>query len=578
MSARVTKAAATIALGMTLCACASSPKYACGVPDGIGCKPVRAVYQASLAGVPAIDAKTQPTAGAPPASKDAAKTRTSRCRRARRSAAVAAASPARVDRALGRRRRRSRGRVDAVSASRPRLLGTLAMNLWNTITQEARRWFNEELPGGLYAAGGMPPSVHATKALADVHRLSDLLPYETYDPEQGLFCNDDAVGFVIEITPATGLDDNQLRVLSGLFTQVMLPKTLLQISLYASPDISPVLERWQSLRAQANPAFQFLAARRIDYLRTGNWQSLLSDQPMLLRNFRVFLTVSRPFMRTHTGGIGDVGWLQRLREAIKGMLASASLGVRDVDAQGFINLLDTILNPARERRMPIAWNESRLLREQMVDPDTLLLVGRDGLALSHRGFSVDVLPFSVRQYPQAWSGHGMINLIGDLYSNTLRIPCPFLYTLDRADGRPGGSEPPGQDEGGARHADDRFADGAFHSRVEGAQAGLGLRHAHAGGRSPAAEIQLPDRSVRAPGRGGSRGAATHRGVQRQGLDDRARPLHHAAFPTHRVAVDHRPAQRRRTQGVRPAAHRRDLELRQHRLRSSASGRAPARRC
>ena len=71
MSARVTKAAATIALGMTLCACASGPKYACGVPDGIGCKPVRAVYQASLAGVPAIDAKTQPTAGAPPASKTA---------------------------------------------------------------------------------------------------------------------------------------------------------------------------------------------------------------------------------------------------------------------------------------------------------------------------------------------------------------------------------------------------------------------------------------------------------------------------------------------------------------------------
>lgn len=303
------------------------------------------------------------------------------------------------------------------------------MNLWNVITQEAQRWFNEELPGGLYAAGGMPPSVHATKALADVHRLSDLLPYETYDAEQGLFCNDDAVGFVIEITPATGLDDNQLRVLSGLFTQVMLPNTLLQISLYASPDIFPVLERWQSLRAQANPAFQFLAERRIDYLRSGNWQSLLSDQPMLLRNFRVFLTVSRPFMHTHTGGIGDVGWLQRLREAIKGMLASASLGVRDVDAQGFINLLDTILNPARERRIPIAWNESRLLREQMVDPDTLLLVGRDGLALSHRGFSVDVLPFSVRQYPQAWSGHGMINLIGDLYSNTLRIPCPFLYTL-----------------------------------------------------------------------------------------------------------------------------------------------------
>jgi hypothetical protein len=70
MRARVTKAAATIALGITLCACASSPKYACGVPDGIGCKPVRAVYQASLAGVPVIDTTTKPTTDAPPASKD----------------------------------------------------------------------------------------------------------------------------------------------------------------------------------------------------------------------------------------------------------------------------------------------------------------------------------------------------------------------------------------------------------------------------------------------------------------------------------------------------------------------------
>lgn len=70
MSACVTKAAATIALGMMLCACASSPKYACGVPDGIGCKPVRAVYQASVAGVPTIDTTTKPTTAAPPASKD----------------------------------------------------------------------------------------------------------------------------------------------------------------------------------------------------------------------------------------------------------------------------------------------------------------------------------------------------------------------------------------------------------------------------------------------------------------------------------------------------------------------------
>ncbi len=73
MTARVRKAAATIALAVTLGGCASGPKYACGVPSGIGCKPVRAVYQASLAGVPANTADTDQKVDAPPAPKGTAK-------------------------------------------------------------------------------------------------------------------------------------------------------------------------------------------------------------------------------------------------------------------------------------------------------------------------------------------------------------------------------------------------------------------------------------------------------------------------------------------------------------------------
>lgn len=64
MTAHVTNMAAAIALALILGGCASTPKYACGVPIGIGCKPVRAVYQASLAGVPAITADTKRTADA----------------------------------------------------------------------------------------------------------------------------------------------------------------------------------------------------------------------------------------------------------------------------------------------------------------------------------------------------------------------------------------------------------------------------------------------------------------------------------------------------------------------------------
>lgn len=38
-----------VLLGL-LAGCASTPKYACGLPKGVGCKPVGEVYEASLAG------------------------------------------------------------------------------------------------------------------------------------------------------------------------------------------------------------------------------------------------------------------------------------------------------------------------------------------------------------------------------------------------------------------------------------------------------------------------------------------------------------------------------------------------
>ncbi|MEX0914727.1 MAG: type IV conjugative transfer system lipoprotein TraV [Wenzhouxiangellaceae bacterium] len=33
-----------------LAGCVGNPRYACGLPDGVGCKPVGAVYEASVAG------------------------------------------------------------------------------------------------------------------------------------------------------------------------------------------------------------------------------------------------------------------------------------------------------------------------------------------------------------------------------------------------------------------------------------------------------------------------------------------------------------------------------------------------
>lgn len=46
----MSKALLTSLALMLLSGCAGNPKYACGLPEGVGCKPVGEVYQASVNG------------------------------------------------------------------------------------------------------------------------------------------------------------------------------------------------------------------------------------------------------------------------------------------------------------------------------------------------------------------------------------------------------------------------------------------------------------------------------------------------------------------------------------------------
>lgn len=299
------------------------------------------------------------------------------------------------------------------------------------VAKEARRWLAEESPGEVYAAGQLPPTLQETARIASARALSSLLPYESYDPERQLWWNHDSVAFLLEVMPAVGLDRSALNTLSGLLTQGLKENSVVQIALYGDPNVQPLLDHWQLARkaraGDRSEVFEALAAKRVDYLATGNWTSLLTDQPFVLKDWRLFVSVARP---VPPGGNdeAELEWLLRTREAFKGLLASAKLNAWELDPDGFVRVLDTMLNPRPDRRFPLQWDRLRPLSEQVCDRDTLLLVGRESASLVSGDFNVSVLPWSVRNFPQEWPGWSMGELIGALSNNTLRLPCPALYT------------------------------------------------------------------------------------------------------------------------------------------------------
>ncbi|MDE0855848.1 MAG: TraC family protein, partial [Nevskia sp.] len=128
---------------------------------------------------------------------------------------------------------------------------TLADRLRGGLSRLVGDLFRELPPGEAYARGELPPTLAEQRRLVESARISQFLPYESHDPETRLYYNTDSVGFLLEASPAVGLDENRLNVLTGLITQGIRNHTTIQISLWGDPDIHPLLDAWLASRQRA---------------------------------------------------------------------------------------------------------------------------------------------------------------------------------------------------------------------------------------------------------------------------------------------------------------------------------------
>lgn len=307
------------------------------------------------------------------------------------------------------------------------------------LAERARAWgrrtlnalLNEEPPGAVYAQGVLPPSMDELRRLVDLHRIDGFLPYESYDPDSQVYWNGDGMCFLLEVAPATGLEESKLRVLAGLFSQGLKEDTTVQTIMYGDPNIHGKLRQWQQARdgraTVRQDMISALAKKRVEYLASGNFESLLSDQPFLIRNWRMFICVTRPGDRDHPDA-SEIEYLRRTREAFKGILLGAGMEAWEMPPDDFVQLMDGLLNPHPGERTPPKYKDDELLARQVVDAETLYLIGRDSVSTVYKDCQTTLMPFSVRQYPLQWPGWEMGELVGSLLNNTLRFPCPVMFT------------------------------------------------------------------------------------------------------------------------------------------------------
>ena len=284
----------------------------------------------------------------------------------------------------------------------------------------------------------------ATARPAAVAMLSHFLGYRSFDEDKQIFYQVRSKGFILEVAPLIGGDERSAEILGTIFSDVLIPGCAFSIVNYASPRVSEKMAEWALPRVAAGGVFATLARHRADKLRSGAWQSLASDGPFLLRNYRVLMSVGIP----DSAGL-KVEDLLRIREGLISALDSINVPVRLLEPVHLIRFFDEILCPSTGAGDDApGYNRFDPINEQCVRRDLVMHVEKDRVLLHAQslrptGEVVDGVPeyddfvperfdvrtMSIRNFPDRWAPWDTQKIIGDIFNPKLCLPCPTLQSI-----------------------------------------------------------------------------------------------------------------------------------------------------
>ena len=179
------------------------------------------------------------------------------------------------------------------------------------------------MAGGLLNDAGLayrrPDGSRSGLDIGDANtRLATWLPYIQFDPVDKFFGNRDSIGFCLEVVPQTGADKATSDRLKGLFSRLPTHSTL-QFHLFASPHVKDTLRDYANLRladadaaakadrsgrpARNDNVFRQMARRRYAHLNHGAFAPLVPGIDMLVRDFRLAISVTIPGSLSRPGEV-----------------------------------------------------------------------------------------------------------------------------------------------------------------------------------------------------------------------------------------------------------------------------------
>ena len=257
--------------------------------------------------------------------------------------------------------------------------------------------------------GEIHPEFGHIRDILKADSLAKLLPFESFDPDLGLFINQHSIGFVMEAKPIIGGDEHYQKLIESMFEDFFHENASLQFLLLADHRIQPFLNWWVE-GGDEKDIFKKVATHRQDYFAKGSFAP---------RSFRFFVSYSLPYQDDYTQEAKILSSLYQKMMKLFQTFTSA----RGVASQTFIEICGGMLN------LKLSPEFTKRKHNVLDDLSTQIMQGgetrveKDCLYFDEK---VAFKSFYVSDMPPVWSPLEMQNLIGDPIRDSYRLNFPFF--------------------------------------------------------------------------------------------------------------------------------------------------------
>lgn len=255
----------------------------------------------------------------------------------------------------------------------------------------------------------------------------------TYDADEHLFTvAPNRIGFGFMGPPLSGSDATTAGKVNLLLNQSFPTGSALQMTLWTSPDIESPIRNYQAQRPRHSltPELKAVTDDRVAFLRKGTSEAVDPISGIRLHNLVLVFSVTVP-IASDVPNEREMIAMRELRESFQQTLRSIGFRMEALLPTHYVRLMQTILNhgPDAHWRTSAAskWDEQVPLYQQLLDPDTALVVDDRGLWL---GPHARAKTLSMRELPKEVAFGQAVAYVANLVDGARGIRHPLIISCN----------------------------------------------------------------------------------------------------------------------------------------------------